>query len=107
MIPPAGTFARYHAMELLSFISTEIHKAFKPFFNPKADDAQKAEARGTIEKRLGLIAQRLTGDYLFGSQASVADAYLFVMLRWAQANGATLPAPLHTSGVFRFPTTLH
>jgi len=94
VLAPEGGMGRYRLLETLAYISTEIHKAFKPFFNPKADDAQKAEARGTIEKRLGLIAERLTGDYLFGSQASVADAYLFVMLRWAQANGATLPAPL-------------
>ena len=94
VLAPESEMGRYRLLETLAYISTEIHKAFKPFFNPKADDAQKAEARGTIEKRLGLIAERLTGDYLFGSQASVADAYLFVMLRWAQANGATLPAPL-------------
>jgi glutathione S-transferase len=93
-LAPTGDLARYRLLETLAYVSTEIHKAFKPFFNPKADEAQKADARSLIEKRLGLIAERLTGDYLFGSQASVADAYLFVMLRWAQANGVALSAPL-------------
>jgi len=93
-LAPAGDLGRYRLLETLAFISTEIHKAFKPFFNPAADDAQRAEARTMIEKRLGLVAAGLTADYLFGSQASVADAYLFVMLRWANANGVTPPAPL-------------
>jgi len=93
-LAPAGDLGRYRLLEMLAFISTEIHKAFKPFFNPAADDAQRAEARTTIEKRLGLVAAGLAADYLFGSQASAADAYLFVMLRWAKANGVTLPAPL-------------
>jgi glutathione S-transferase len=93
-LTPAGELGRYRLLEMLAYVSTEIHKAFKPFFNPKADEAQKADARAMIEKRLGLIAENLGGDYLFGGQVSVADAYLFVMLRWAQANGVALSAPL-------------
>jgi glutathione S-transferase len=93
-LAPTGDLARYRLLEVLAFISTEIHKGFKPFFKPDAGEAEKADAARNIIKRLQQLADRLEGDYLFGSQASVADAYLFVMLTWAAKNNFTLPAPL-------------
>jgi glutathione S-transferase len=93
-LAPTGDLARFRLLEILAFISTEIHKAFKPLFSPGSTDAEKAAAKETIGKRLGQIAGRLKGDYLFGDQASVADAYLFTMLTWATKNGIVLPEPL-------------
>jgi len=40
------------------------------------------------------LADRLAGDYLLGHEASVADAYLYVMLRWARTSEFDLPEPL-------------
>jgi glutathione S-transferase len=93
-LTPEGRFGHFRLLEMLAFISTEIHKGFKPFFKPDATDAEKAAAAETLTKRFGYLAQRMTGDYLFGAQFTVADAYLFVMCLWAQKNGLTLPAPL-------------
>jgi glutathione S-transferase len=36
----------------------------------------------------------MKGDYLFGQEASVADAYLFTMLLWANKVGFKLPQRL-------------
>lgn len=85
---PAGTMERYRLMETLGFISTEIHKNFIPFFNPTATDEAKEAATKTLTARFGLIAKQLgSADFLGGSQFTVADAYLFVMLTWtARAN---------------------
>jgi glutathione S-transferase len=93
-LAPTGDLARYRLLEALAYISTELHKAFKPFFTPGADEAQKTQARQQIERRLGLLAGRVEDGYLFGREATVADAYLFVMLRWAKANGVSIPGPL-------------
>jgi glutathione S-transferase len=90
----AGDLGRYRLLETLAFISTEIHKAFKPFFSPGASDADKAAAGQQIEKRLALIADNLDSDYLKGAEVSVADAYLFVMLTWAGKQGVELPGGL-------------
>ena len=90
---PARDMSTYRLLEALAFISTEIHKSFKPFFTPGAEEAQKTAAGETITKRLTYLAQRMDGDYLLGD-FGVADAYLFVMLMWAQKNGVTIPAPL-------------
>lgn len=86
--------ARFRLLEMLAFISTELHKNFKPFFSPDADDAVKAKASEAIGKRLQQIADKMHGDYLFGAETSVADAYLFVMLTWAKKNNLPLPGPL-------------
>lgn len=93
-LAPSGALGRHRLLETLAFISTEIHKSFKPFFTPDANDAEKAKAGEVITKRLRLVAGQMHGDYLFGTNAGVADAYLFVMLMWAKKNALQIPAPL-------------
>jgi glutathione S-transferase len=90
----ADTLAPSRLLEMLAFISTEIHKSFKPFFNPDAGDKEKDAAKQTIAKRLKFLADHLHGGYLLGSDATVADFYLFVMLTWAQKNGLEIPTAL-------------
>src|SRR4051812_37967490 len=42
---PATGKARWHAIESLGFVSTELHKAFKPLFDPSASDDEKNKAK--------------------------------------------------------------
>jgi glutathione S-transferase len=63
-----GEFVRYRLLEALAYVSTEIHKSFKPYFTPGATEDAKASAGQTILKRLTFIAERLNQDYLFGSR---------------------------------------
>ncbi|MDB5451540.1 MAG: glutathione S-transferase domain protein [Caulobacteraceae bacterium] len=88
-----GPMGRYRLLEMLGFLSSEVHKSFKPFFMPGSTEAEKAAAGEQIGKRLALVAANLEGDYLRGG-FSVADAYLFVMLLWARQNGLPWPEPL-------------
>lgn len=89
-----GAFGRYQLLEMLAYISTEIHKSFKPLFSPDTTNADKKKASDTIAEKLKFAATQLKGAYLFGENATVADAYLFVMLRWAAANGIAIPEKL-------------
>lgn len=93
-LAPHGELAQFRLLEMLAFISTEIHKGFKPLFTQGSTDADKAAAKEAIGKRLAQVAARLTGDYLFGAEVSVADAYLFTMLTWARKSSIALPDPL-------------
>ncbi|HZZ69185.1 MAG TPA: glutathione binding-like protein [Phenylobacterium sp.] len=93
-LAPQGRFGHFRLLEMLAFISTEIHKGFKPFFKADASAADKAAAGELLGKRFSYIAGRMKGDYLFGADLSVADCYLFVMCLWAQKNGLALPDPL-------------
>lgn len=92
-LSPSGPMGRTDLLMALAFISTELHKSFKPFFTA-GDDAEKRKAAETIVKRMGYLADTIHGDYLFGDQLSAADCYLFVMLLWAQKFGIEPPAQL-------------
>jgi glutathione S-transferase len=89
-----GEHGRYRLLEMLAYISTEVHKSFKPLFNPGSSADEKQTARETITKRLEFLAPQVQGSHLFGEAMTVADAYLFVMLPWAEKNGLSVPSPL-------------
>lgn len=95
---PPGSLGRTRLLETLAYISTELHKGFKPFFTPGAADDAKDAAAAQIGKRLTYLADRMAGDYLFGDRVSAADCYLFVMLTWARKNHVPIPSSL--SGFF-------
>lgn len=86
LAPANGTLARYKLQGWLTFIGTELHKSFSPFFNPAAPDAWKDVAKANLERRLGYTNQQLADQpFLMGADFSVADAYLFTVLNWAKA----------------------
>jgi glutathione S-transferase len=77
LAPPSGNSDRYRLQEWLSFVGTEIHKAFLfPTFW-YADEAAKACARERIGGSLSIAARHLEDQkYLVGNCFTVADAYL-------------------------------
>jgi glutathione S-transferase len=87
-----GTLSRTRQLEMLTYISTEIHRAFKPMWH--GTEAEQQKARETVAKLLEFTATRMIGDYLFGDELTVADCYLFVMLRWSEKFGVVVPEPL-------------
>jgi glutathione S-transferase len=85
LAPPSGTFARYHLLEWLAFVSTEVHKQFGPLFSPTTPAATQEYQRGRIGQRF-LYLQDVLDDraFLMGESFTVADAYLFVMMTWCE-----------------------
>ncbi len=93
LAPPAGTLERYRLQEWLSYISSEIHKTCSPLFNPNLADDAKAIFKERLALRINFAAKTLTeNDYLMGETYSVADAYLFAVLRWSPRLGFDLTA---------------
>jgi len=85
LMPPFGTIARYRLLEWLNFIATELHKGFGPLFHPAGSDADKVAARDSLAAKFDYVAGELgDGPFLTGSQFTIADAYLFVVLGWAR-----------------------
>lgn len=93
-LAPTGALAQTRLIEVLAFISTELHKSFKPFITPSATEADRTNAADTVYRQLQLIADRFVGPYLFGARFTVADAYLFVNLRWCKQLGVFVPPVL-------------
>ena len=82
--PRNGSMERYRMQSWLTYIGTEIHKAFPPFFHDGGTQ-WKAEAKANLEKAFALVNEHLADkDYLLGTQFSVADPYLFTVTRWAK-----------------------
>ncbi|RKQ38045.1 glutathione transferase GstA [Enterobacter sp. R1(2018)] len=84
LLAPAGSMTRYHTLEWLNYIASELHKGFSPLFNPATPEEYKAIARKALEKKLQYVNEELNDkQWLMGLRFSVADAYLFTVLRWA------------------------
>lgn len=92
-LKPEGALGRTRLLEQLAYISTELHKSYKPYFAGASDD-EKAKAAEQIGRRFAFLAERMEADYLGGDRPSVADFYLFVMLLWARKFGLDVPEPL-------------
>jgi glutathione S-transferase len=84
LIPAAGTPQRYRVMEWLSFVGSELHKVYAPLFRPTTPDAFKELSKENLGKRMAWLDQQLAGkQFLMGDKFTVADAYLFTVLRWS------------------------
>jgi glutathione S-transferase len=85
LAPKAGTMERYRLQEWLTFISSELHKAFSPLFNQAMPDEGKKIFRDRLAQRWAYVEKELAGkNYLMGSTFTVADGYLYNMTRWAK-----------------------
>ncbi|MBA3940814.1 MAG: glutathione S-transferase [Sphingopyxis sp.] len=85
-----GPLGRTRLVEALAYISTELHKSYKPFWH-NGTDQQKATASAYITARMAYLGGTIKGDYLFGDQPGVADFYLFVNTRWAERFDVDIP----------------
>jgi glutathione S-transferase len=82
--PVFGTLARWRLMEWLNFISTEVHKGFGPLWNPNTPAEVRERTVQALGNRFTFLAKTLGHQpYLTGEAFSVADAYLWVILNWA------------------------
>ena len=85
LAPAFGTIERYHLMEWLNFIATEIHKGFGPLWYPDTPQATKDKAIATLGKRFDIVAATLAKHpYLTGEKFTIADCYLYTVLNWTK-----------------------
>ena len=92
LLPPAGSMERYRALEWLTFVTTELHKTFSPLFKPNTPDDYKPIVKENLAARFAHVDRHLADGrpYLTGDTFTAADAYLFVMLTWADRVGLDL-----------------
>jgi glutathione S-transferase len=87
LAPARDSAERYKLQEWLNFTTTELHKNFSPLFNPAIPDEVKAFFKDRIIGKFKYADEKLAGrDYLMGNQFTVADGYLYTMLRWADGH---------------------
>lgn len=82
----------------LGFVNSDMHPVFKAYFGALdyLDDEKmiakgKANAGEVLGKRFAILDQQLAGrEWLGGARHSIADAYAFVLARWAAYVGISL-----------------
>ncbi len=91
LVPAAGTINRYRVQEWLNFVASEMHKTYGPLFRPTTPEEFKVLSRELIGRRIAWLDKELAGkQYLMGNKFTVADAYLFTVLRWSPRVGIDL-----------------
>ena len=89
--------------EALSYMTSEVHADFGPHFAAQAfaegaacQDAVKAKAYDKIAghyRHMDDVLREAGGEWYLGTR-SFADAYLYVLTRWAEQTPGDLPAAL-------------
>jgi len=81
---------RAQVLRWLALLNSDVHPAFKPIFvparflpEPKLARALADAAAANVRRYFGLLEKRLEGRRWLIDERSIADPYLFVMLRWA------------------------
>ena len=88
--PPASGIERWRFLETLNFIATELHKGFNPIYASPPSDF-KTTLMEKLTGRFKLLDQKLGSQpFLTGDHFTIADAYAFTMVNWAQRFGVTV-----------------
>lgn len=76
----------------LSFCNADLHKTFAPIFNPARvvvdENCYQSATQQAINNFLNLLAivnQQLANQDFLNDEFTIADVYLYVILRWATA----------------------
>lgn len=96
LIGSPGSARRLAVLEWLAFISTELHKGFSPWLWHKetAESTRQAVKAKLAARFAELDAVLSRSDFLAGGY-SVADAYGYTILNWANLLGIPLTAYPH------------
>ncbi len=81
----------------LAFVNSDLHPAFKPIFGSTAYledrhviDKTREHARETLRTLFGRVDTQLEGRTWLTGARSIADAYLYVVTRWARGKQVDL-----------------
>jgi glutathione S-transferase len=90
-LAPRDGMPRYRLQQWLNFITSELHKlVFTPLLTPGSADGAKQFAREKAARCFAYLNAHLEGREYLLDRFTVADAYLVVVLNWAQFSGIDL-----------------
>ncbi|NUZ06051.1 glutathione transferase GstA [Piscinibacter koreensis] len=84
LIGEPGTTRRLAATEWLAFVATELHKTFSPWlWHKETADSTRQAAKEKLAARFAELDTLLAGQDFLAGDYSVADAYAFTIVNWA------------------------
>jgi glutathione S-transferase len=87
LVPSGEGLARWRLLELVNFISTEVHKGYGPLWNPATTPEVRVATIGTLGKKFDFLEKTLgEGPWLTGEAFTIADAYAYAVLNWTRVH---------------------
>lgn len=84
LAPPPGRLARIELNQWLNFVATELHKTLGVLFNPNLPGEAREFFLRLAGRRLSVLAPQLAQrSWLLESGYTIADPYLYTVLRWS------------------------
>ena len=93
LIAENGCWERYGQQAMLNFLSSELHKAFSPFwYQPDMTWQERSNALDKLKRKLDYIDNALAGGGLFlsGDKLTVLDIYAYVIISWTRHHDISL-----------------
>jgi glutathione S-transferase len=88
---PASGMAKWHFLEMLNFMTTDIHKSFAPLFAPGLPEEAKPALLAVSKAKYDLLEGHLKGkQFVSGDSFTILDAYAFLLTVWADYFGLGL-----------------
>ena len=103
LLPPIGDEKRYHVLEWLAYINSELHKGCSPLFNSNySDDTRNKILIPNLKNKLNFVDNHLKKNkYLMGDSYTLPDGYLFVILNWLPNFGLNISDWPHLQQYFK------
>ncbi|HEK0470143.1 TPA: glutathione transferase GstA [Proteus mirabilis] len=84
LIAPPKALERYHQIEWLSFLASEVHKGYSPLFSSDTPESYLPVVKNKLKSKFVYINDVLSKQKcVCGDHFTVADAYLFTLSQWA------------------------
>lgn len=84
LIGAMGSARRLAVIEWLTFVSTELHKVFSPWlWHKDTATSTRQAAKDMLSTRFAELNALLSQQEYLAGEYSVADAYAFTIVRWA------------------------
>ncbi len=84
LIGLAGSDRRLMVVEWLSFVATELHKVFSPWlWHKETADSTRRAVKDKLAERFVELDALLSRQAFLAGEFSVADAYAFTIVNWA------------------------
>lgn len=84
LIGAAGSARRLAVVEWLTFVSTELHKVFSPWlWHKETAESTRQAVKDRLGSRFAELNELLSRQDFLAGEYSVADAYAFTIVNWA------------------------
>jgi glutathione S-transferase len=84
LLGDAGSRRRFHILQWLTFVGSELHKVFSPWlWHKETAESTRTAVKAKLNARFAELDAHLTQHEYLAGEFSVADAYCFTIVNWA------------------------